>query len=266
MNNRDGKKSMKSDLNLNARPVMMSKHVSSEKYTERRRPVWVCAAVLAAMLVFAGFGRAWAAGEKAQAGKTAVKKTVQTTKPLSKAAAKAVKDEKQAKDEKLDESAAVPKKKMLLGFDLGYFVPLQDLGDIVDGQVSGRIFFQYQDIIWWFGLGVDGGFTQLDDNTYDGNIRFLYFIAHPFLTFPLGKGFDLQLLAGVGLAVIIANMEERNNVMNDASADMMIDGGVNVMYTFMQRYTVGVEAKYYHIFENTDYNGVEVSVFFGIRF
>jgi hypothetical protein len=177
----------------------------------------------------------------------------------------AEKEESKAK-EALRHQEQKGKKKMLLGFNLGYFMPLEDLAELVDGQVSGRVFFQYQDIAWWFGLGVDVGFIQLDDSRYDGNIRFLNCILHPLLTFPLGRGFDLQILAGAGMAVVMASMEERRNMMNKTTVDPLVDAGVNIMYSFMGRFTVGIEGKYYHIFENTDYNGGAVSGFFGGRF
>jgi len=193
-----------------------------------------------------------------KAKKSVTQKSVSQTKgKAEKASAKEAKEEKAAE-------MSYKEKKIFLGFDLGAFVPIQDLGNMVDPQASGRVFFQYQDIAWWFGLGADVGFTQLADKSYDGTLSLLYFVAHPFITFPLGRGFDLQLLFGGG--VVIAELKERNSSLDDLSADPMLDAGMNITYTFMERFAIGIEAKYYHIFEDKDYTGVEASVFFGIRF
>ena len=189
-----------------------------------------------------------------------------TQKSVSQKKEKAVKASMRKVQEEKAEELSYKEKKIFLGFDLGVFVPLEKLGDMVGPQASGRVFFQYQDIAWWFGLGADAGFTQLADKTYDGNISFLYFIAHPFITFPLGKGFDLQVLFGAGVVVVMAELNGRYTDINELSGDPIIDAGMNVTYTFMGRYAIGIETKYYHIFENRYYNGIEVSAFFGIRF
>jgi hypothetical protein len=147
-----------------------------------------------------------------------------------------------------------------------------DLGDMVDGQFSGRVFFQYQDIVWWFGLGADIGYTMLADKKYDGTVSFMNFVAHPFLTFPLGKGFDLQLLVGVGMSVAMVDLKaspaDGVEACKKTSVDPMIDAGFNIIYTFQVRYAVGIEMKYYHTFEDPRYtfNGVEASVFFAVKF
>ncbi|HOW84367.1 MAG TPA: hypothetical protein PK573_17515 [Spirochaetota bacterium] len=197
---------------------------------------------------------------KAAAGSVDAKQNEKGKKKIA-----AANEQSKAKDE-MKALEQKGEKKMLVGFDLGYFMPLQKLGEIVDGQVSGRVFFQYQDIVWWFGIGIDAGFTQLDDKTYDGNIRLLNLVAHPLLTFPLGKGFDLQVLAGVGMSVVMARLQDRSDIFDKTSLDPMIDAGVNVMYNFLGAYAVGIEGKYYHLFEDVGYNGVEVSVFFAVRF
>jgi len=165
-------------------------------------------------------------------------------------------------DKELKDVVYKSSEKYMIGATGGYFLPVGDLGDMVDGNGSGKVFGQYRGI-WksWLGLGADIGFRSLNDNACDGSLKFLTCMVNSLFSYDLPYEFEIQGVAGLGVTGVFAS-----NVSDKSSADFTVNTGFNAMKHFLNIFAAGLEFRYYYMLEEEGDHFLEFNMFAAVKF
>lgn len=180
--------------------------------------------------------------------------------------AAAVYPEEAGKDVKPANNAAA-KGIIILGLSPGYYMPLGDMGSILESGFSIKLCAQYNKIGGSpLGIAFESGYTGLKDKDNRGGITFIPVIGYATLTVPYWNFFDIHFRAGAGLTGMIAEVDNGVSIEDQSSADFTLSAGGGIMKTIMEHYVVGVETTYYLFFEKESSHGIGINGFLGYRF
>ena len=154
----------------------------------------------------------------------------------------------------------------LAGIAGGYFFSGGKYSEYLVPDWSGTLFFQYSPRSARGGVGFEGTYSYLKDKDNDGGIRYMAALPYVLLTWSVYDVVDVQAKAGIGVTVPIASIDNDTTIEREISVAFTLGGGPAIIKTFAGRYSVGIDACYYYIFERKPVYAYRAGLFAGYRF
>ncbi len=153
------------------------------------------------------------------------------------------------------------------GIGGGYFIPLGDIGAMLDSNYCGKISAYNNNIAEKaIGIGVELTYADLKDKENNGGIRYLPLIGYVTLTYSIFGMLEFQIKTGAGVTAMWAEIDNGIETDKKSTTDFTFSIGTAFLKTLYDHYLVGMDFQYYYIFEKNAQTAQSVNFITGYRF
>ena len=152
---------------------------------------------------------------------------------------------------------------MVIAFGGGLFKTFNEIGNVLGVGGNAKMFFLYNKIAKGFGIESEIGYNYIPDKELENSfVGILPFVVSPLYMFET-KYIDFQLKAGLGFAYVSGYVDGSSV---SSSVDLTISAGFSMSHVFNNGFYLGLDTKYYYIFETKGANCLSASAMFGYSF
>ncbi len=149
----------------------------------------------------------------------------------------------------------------------GYFMPLGEIGAMLDSNYCGKICAYNNNIAEKaIGIGIELTYADLKDKENNGGIRYLPLIGYVTLTYSIFGMLEVQIKTGAGVTAMWAEIDNGIETDKKSTTDFTWSLGTAILKTLYDHYLVGMDFQYYYIFEKNAQTAQSVNFITGYRF